>query len=198
MTWYCQTNMAWEPYPPDICQQLEREHQHILQGTSAQGGVIRWKWSKKITYQIDILSLQQENIRTGQLRAVRRTGASNRISMIARHMEGHNSVMIRAAPSEGCRIRWWLPSGSRVFTAMPPDTTEYVLIFPDPSMAHCWDPEWQVLTQWPQPSGYIKTHNLATLERESPLALMDVESGVWSSSRPVKRKQPHPPRAQPY
>ena len=125
------------------------------------------KCSKKITYQIDIRRMQQENIRTGQLRAVRRTGASNRISMIARHMEGHNSVMIRAAPSEGCRIRWWLPSGSRVFTAMPPDTTEYVLIFPDPSMAHCWDPS------WPQPSGYIKTRNLATLESESRLALID-------------------------
>ena len=168
MTWYCQTNMAWEPYPPDICEQLEREHQHILQGTSGEGGVIHWKCSKKITYQIDIRRMQQENIRTGQLRAVRRTGASNRISMIARHMEGHNSVMIRAAPSERCRITWWLPSGSRVFTAMPPDTTEYVLIFPDPSMAHCWDPS------WPQPSGYIKTHNLATREIESRLALMDV------------------------
>ena len=190
MTWYCQTNMAWEPYPPDICEQLEREHQHILQGTSGEGGVIWWKCSKKVTYQIDILSLQQENIRTGQLRAVRRTGASNRISMIARHMEGHNSVMIRAAPSEGCRIRWWLPSGSRVFTAMPPDTTEYVLIFPDPSMAHCWDPLWQLLTQWPRPKGYIKKHNLATPEewesesRSDPvmLPLMDVDSGVWSSS----------------
>lgn len=198
VTWYCQTDRTWEPYPADICDLLEREHQHVRQGTSVVGGVIHWNFSRKNQYEIDVSHMQQKNIKTGQLRAVMRTaspalrclGVTNHICMIARQMDGHNSVMIRATCSGRSRIRWWLLSGSRVLAAMQSDTTEYVLIFPDPSMAHCWDPLRQLLTHWPRPQGYIKKHNLATPEewrsesRSEPvmLPLMDLDRGIWTGS----------------
>ena len=110
--------------------------------------------------------------------------------MIVRQIDEHDSVIIRASPSGRSRIKWWLPSGSHVLAAMQSDTTDYALIFPVPNETHCYDPSWQLLTQWPQTSGYIKKHNLTTREQwesESSskpvmLALMD-NSGVWGSSK---------------
>ena len=146
VTWYCQTDRTWEPYPADICELLEREHQHVRQGTSVVGGVVHWSFSRKSRYEIDVSHMQQKNIKTGQLRAVMRTaspalrwlGVSNHICMIARQMDGHNSVMIKATCSNRSRIRWWLPSGSHVFAAMQSDTTEYVVIFPVPKISVNW------------------------------------------------------------
>ena len=201
VTWYCQTDETWEAYPAHICELLEREHQHVEQGTSVAGGVVHWKFSSKTEYEIDVSNMQQKNIKTGKIRGLQRTAppapepprsldASNHTCMIARQIDRHDSVMIRASRSKRSKIKWWLPSGSHVLAAMQSDTTEYALIFPVPNMTHCYDPSWQLLTQWPQPSGYIKKHNLATREQwESEscskpvmLALMD-NSGVWGSSK---------------
>ena len=95
-----------------------------------------------------------------------------------------------ATASKRSRIKWWLPSGTQVLAAMESGTNEYVKIFPDPSITQCWGPSWQSWAQWPQPSGYIKRHNLTTLEAwamgersESVTpSIMDIDRGVWSSS----------------
>ena len=199
VTWYCQTNDTWEPYPADISELLEREFQHVRQGISLVGWVIHWNFSRKNSYAISVNSMQQKNIETGKIRSIKRTAhpapepprsqASNHTCMIARQIHGHNTVMIRASRSQRSKTKWWLSSGSQVFAAMQSDTTEYAVIFPVPSMTHCYDPSWQLLTQWPYPTGYIKKHNLVTPEQwESEscsepvrLALMD-DSGVWCSS----------------
>ena len=105
--------------------------------------------------------------------------------------------IIRASPSGRSRIKWWLPSGSHVLPGIQSDTSEYALIFPVPNETHCYDPSWQLLTQWPQASGYIKKDNLTTPEQwesESSsqpvmLALMD-DSGVWASNTHFSSQSP--------
>ena len=138
--WYCQTDETWEAYPAHICELLEREHQHVEQGTSVAGGVVHWKFSRKIKYEIDVSNMHQKNIRTGKIRVLQRTvglapeppcslDASNHTCMIARQIDRHESVMIRASRSKRSTIKWWLPSGTHVLAAMQSDTTDYALIF---------------------------------------------------------------------
>ena len=197
VTWYCQTDNKWEAYPAHICELLEKEYQHVLQGTSVVGGVVPWKWSKKSTYEINVSNMQQKNINTGTIRGLQRTvdsapeppcsfDASSPSRMIARQVDGHDSVMIRGSRSNRSKIKWWIPSGSHVLATVQSDTAEYTLISYLPNMTDYHD----AAGRWPQSSGYIKRHNLVTQEQweseKKPkpvmLALMD-DDGVWSSSR---------------
>ena len=128
--WYCQTDETWEAYPAHICELLEREHQHVEQGTSVAGGVVHWKFSSKTEYEIDVSNMHQKNIKTGKIRGgpqrtappvpepPRSLDASNHTCMIARQIDRHDSVMIRASRSKRSKIKWWLPSGSHVLAAM--------------------------------------------------------------------------------
>ena len=113
---------------------------------------------------------------------------SDNTFMIARQREGHSSVMIAGTASNRSGIRWWLKSGTMVLATLDSDTNGYVKVSPHPSMTQCLGPSWQSWSQWPQGSGFIKRYNLSTLEAwdqaehpdTGPLAIMDVDRGVWS------------------
>ena len=190
-TWYCKADKNWEAYPADICQLLEIQYQHVLQGTSAV--VVPYQWSQKSNYQIDVRTMQQKNIVTGKTRDLKRVASSR---LIARQADSHSSVMIRSKRStctgkDRSTVKWWLPSGTPVLSLEEAAIQGYREITFLPNMTNCEDNAGGALNEWPQAKGYIKSHNLIMeedweIEEQSKgemLALVDVEAGVWSSER---------------